>query len=149
MTRTLIRFDPWQQLARMEQQMDELLGKSTFLRRLPEKDLFVPTVDSYTTEDEIVYKLDLPGLEATDITIELEDQLLHVSGERSTESEEKQDDWITRERRYGSFRRSFAVPAGLDEDDIDAEFGKGVLTIKLPRPAESKPKQIDIKLSES
>ncbi len=102
---------------------------------------WLPMLDVSETEDEYVVLLDLPGVKPQDVTIELEKQLLTVSGTRvpPATGEAKYA-----ERPYGSFVRTLTLPQGIDEDGITAHFDEGVLTLRVPKLADVKPKKIAI-----
>src|SRR5581483_5141492 len=100
-----------------------------------------PTLDVHETENEYVMLLDLPGVKSEDVSIELEQQVLTVSGTRvpSSTGETKYS-----ERPYGSFVRTFTLPKGVESDKIVADYQDGVLILHVPKPAEAKPKKIAI-----
>lgn len=103
-----------------------------------------PSTD--VVEDENNYELhfELPGLNKEDVSIKVEKNVLFVSGERKNESEEKTKNYHRIERSYGKFSRSFKLPENTKQDDINAEFKNGVLTVTVPKAEEEKPKAIDI-----
>jgi HSP20 family protein len=107
----------------------------------------VPAVD--VTEDTAGYKItaELPGMAETDIEVTMTDHTLTIKGEKKAEKEEKDKDYYLSERSYGAFRRSFALPEGIDGDKVGAEFTKGVLTVTLPKLAAVKvePKKVEVK----
>jgi len=106
-----------------------------------------PAVDIVEKDDAYEIKADLPGMDEKGIEVKVSDGNLTIKGEKQDEKEEKKKDYYLRERHFGSFERSFAVPEGVDPDKIDAAFRKGVLTVTLPKKAEArKPvKKIEIK----
>ncbi|MGZ4431828.1 MAG: Hsp20/alpha crystallin family protein, partial [Gaiellales bacterium] len=108
---------------------------------------WVPVVDIEQTKDALVLKFDLPGMKREDVSIEVEGRTLTVSGERKEEKEDKHEGYYSRERLVGRFSRSFMLPEHIDESKIEAKFSDGVLTIRVPRPQEEKPKKIAIKAS--
>ena len=89
-------------------------------------------------------KVDLPGLTADDVTVELRDSHLVITGERTQETEEKHEGMVSRERVFGTFMRSVALPAGVTADDIKASFANGELTVEVSLPAEVEGKQIEV-----
>jgi HSP20 family protein len=102
---------------------------------------FTPLLDVRETNEEYIVMADLPGVKSEDVSVEVNDQVLTISGSRSpVETGEAQ----TTERPYGSFVRSLTLPAGVDNDSIAAECTDGVLTLHIPKPAEAKPKKITI-----
>jgi HSP20 family protein len=103
-----------------------------------------PVVDIYDNDDHIVIKAEIPGVDKKDITIDIKDRVLTLKGERSSASEEKKDNFYRRERTFGKFERSFALPAEVNLDQVKADYKDGVLKIEIPKPEEHKPKQITI-----
>ena len=89
-------------------------------------------------------KAELPGVDKKDITIDLKDRRLTLSGERNYDNEVKEENYYRRERSYGKFQRSFSLPADVDSDRITAEFKNGVLRVEVPKPEEQKAKQVTI-----
>ena len=104
-----------------------------------------PAMDLVETEDSYVLKADLPGLSKGDVTIEVSDGVLRISGERGEEADQRGKGWYRVERTFGKFSRSLTLPDGVDADQISASFDKGVLEVSIPKPAERAPKRIEIK----
>ena len=106
----------------------------------------VPAVD--VTEDDKTYKVaaELPGLDEKDIEVSVTGDVLTLKGEKRQEKEEKDKNWYVSERAYGSFQRAFSLPQGVDRDKIAAEFAKGVLTVTLPKSAETQKQQKKIEV---
>jgi HSP20 family protein len=105
---------------------------------------WVPAMDLAETDDHLVLKADLPGLDADDVEIEVQDGVLTVSGERKTEHESSSNGYHRVERSYGRFSRSLSLPQGIDAGQVQAEFDKGVLEVRIPKPAERKPHRVQI-----
>jgi HSP20 family protein len=105
---------------------------------------WAPAVDIYETENELVLKADLPDVEEKDIDIRVENNMLTVRGERKFEQKVKEDNYLRIERTYGSFSRSFGLPNTVSTEGIKAEYKNGVLTVEMPKRAESKPKQVKV-----
>jgi HSP20 family protein len=105
---------------------------------------WVPPVDLVEAEDHFVLKADLPGLNEEDVSIEVQDGSLTISGERKAEHEERARGWYRIERAFGSFNRSLTLPDGVDADRIEASFSHGVLEVRIPKPEERKPRRIEI-----
>jgi len=105
-----------------------------------------PSVDVYQTEDKIVVKADVPGLEKKDFDIAVVNNHLTIKGERRHENEVKEEDYHRIERVYGTFERSFGLPATVDTEKIEAKYKDGVLEVTLPKREEAKPKQIAVKV---
>ena len=97
---------------------------------------FVPRVDVSETEDQIKVSAELPGMDDKDITVELQDDVLTIRGEKKSEHDDKGRNWFHREQSWGAFQRSIALPAGVEADQAKAQFKKGVLTFTAPKRAE-------------
>jgi HSP20 family protein len=98
-------------------------------------------------EKEYEISAELPGIDENNVEIKLANNTLTIKGEKNEEKEDRQKDYYMSERRYGSFRRTFALPDGIDTDKIEANFVKGVLTVKLPKTtaAQQAEKKIAVK----
>ena len=105
---------------------------------------FVPPVDIYEDEHKLVLKLEIPGIRQEDLDVRMENNTLSVKGERSFQSEGKEENFHRVERRYGSFYRAFTVPTTIDPEGIKADYDAGVLRLELHKKPESKPKQIKV-----
>jgi HSP20 family protein len=105
---------------------------------------WTPAMDLVETDGEFVLKADLPGLSEEDITIELEDNILTVAGERKAEHETRGEGFYRVERAFGSFSRSLTLPKGVDAESVSAGFDRGVLEVRIPKPEERKPRKIAI-----
>ena len=107
---------------------------------------WAPAVDIFETENELLLKADLPGIEMKDIDIQLENGTLALRGERKFESEKKEGGFHRVERSYGSFARYFTLPDTVDPEHVKAEYKNGVLTVKLPKKELAKPRQIKVEV---
>src|SRR4051812_37997378 len=105
---------------------------------------WVPTMDLVEADDHFVLKADLPGLGEEDVSIEVRDNALTISGERKAEHERSERGWYRVERSFGSFARSLSLPDGIDPDSISASFDRGVLSVTIPKPEQRKPRRIQI-----
>jgi HSP20 family protein len=103
-----------------------------------------PVVDMYDEDDRIVIKAELPGMEKKDISVDVKDQVLTLSGERNYDHEVKEENYYRRERAYGKFQRAFRLPADVNSDKIKADFKDGLLKIEVPKPEKQKPKEITV-----
>jgi HSP20 family protein len=140
---TLVRWQPWTELATMQTEMSRLMngllegnGKAV--------QSWVPALDVWETEKEIVYAFDLPGIPEDQISVEAEDGSLTVSAERQRTNELSGDRFYRFERRHGTFTRTIGLPQGVSEDGIAAEYENGVLEIHVPKPEQSKPRRIQV-----
>jgi HSP20 family protein len=101
-------------------------------------------MDLVEADDHFVLKADLPGLTEGDVSIEVQDGSLTISGERRADHEQHERGWYRIERAFGGFNRSLTLPDGVDADGIHASFSHGVLEVRIPKPAERKPRRIEI-----
>src|ERR1700735_251149 len=108
---------------------------------------WAPAVDIYETEGELVVKADLPDLDEKDIDVRIENNVLTIRGERKFEKSVNQDNYLRVERTYGAFSRSFSLPNTIDSEQIHAEYRNGVLSVRMPKREESKPKQIKVNVT--
>jgi len=106
---------------------------------------WVPPMDLSESGDHYVLKADLPGVAEDDVSIEVQDGTLTIAGQRAAEERGENDGWYRYERSFGSFTRSLSLPDGIDPDGIAAEFDRGVLEVRIPKPAERKPRKVEIK----
>jgi HSP20 family protein len=143
----LVRWDPARELDTLQGEMNRLFssffdtptpGNGTTVRR------WIPAMDLVETDDHFVLKADLPGMQESDVNIVFENNVLTMSGERRAEHEAKKDGYYRLERTMGSFSRSLTLPEGIDADAVSAKFDHGVLEIRIPKPAEAKPRRIQI-----
>ena len=152
----------WRPLENLRREIDRVFeGFNLGVRRLPfarssfDLDLpwsrdggwaMTPAVDVAERPTEFEITAELPGMSEKDIEVRLSNGTLSIKGEKKVEREEKEKDYYVSERRYGSFTRSFALPDGVDTAKVEATFTKGVLTVKLPKTAESRQKEQKIEV---
>lgn len=105
-----------------------------------------PAVDFVEKEKEYEVTAELPGLDNKNVEVKLSNGMLIIGGEKKEEKEEKKEGYYFSERRYGSFKRAFRVPEGVDTDKIEASFDKGVLTVRLPKTPEAQQAQKTIEI---
>jgi HSP20 family protein len=105
---------------------------------------WMPAMDLVEADDHFVLKADLPGLAEGDVSIEVRDNALTISGERKAEHEARERGWYRVERSFGRFSRSLSLPDGIDADAISAAFDRGVLSVTIPKPEQRKPRRIQI-----
>jgi len=145
----LVRWDPARELDAFQSDMNRLFD-SFFGRREGaaaggyETRRWVPPMDLVETEDSLVLRADLPGIDRDDIEIEVKEGILTVSGERRAQHEDKREGYHRVERSFGRFSRSLELPKGVEADSVSASFDKGVLEVRMPKPAERKPTRIEI-----
>jgi HSP20 family protein len=125
------------------QEFDRLFG-SLFETGARRAQRWVPPMDLVEADEYFVLKADLPGLSEEDVAIEVQDNVLTISGSRQAEHERKEQGWFRLERSYGTFSRSLTLPDGVDAEKVEASFDRGVLEIRIPKPEERKPRRIAI-----
>jgi HSP20 family protein len=142
---TLVRWDPFREIAALQNEMARFFGGAREAGGNGSGDrTWVPALDVWETDDEVVYAFDLPGIPENEISVEFEDGVLSVGAERKRDSEARQDGYYRYERRVGSFARTIALPQGVGEQDIKATHKNGVLEVRVRRPEEAKPHRIEI-----
>ena len=139
---TVVRWEPFRELALIQNEMSRLLN--AFEGNGGTTQTWVPPVDVWETETDLVYAFDLPGVSLDQISIELQDDSLTVSAERERADERAEDGFVRYERRFGSFSRAVGVPHGVTEDSIKADYRDGVLEIRVAKPETPKPKKIQV-----
>jgi HSP20 family protein len=144
-TRRQPTYSPWQQLEEASNRLARLFDETPFSGGA-DAAAWMPAVNVQETKEELVLTAELPGIRQKDIQIELENNVLSISGEKSEERTEGDDDrrYHVWERRYGSFQRSFTLPRTVMADQISAAFDAGVLTVRLPKAPEAKGRRIEI-----
>ena len=105
---------------------------------------FAPATDLIESDSHFILRADLPGLSEDDVNVELDGNVLTVSGERRSSTEDRKGGYYRVERSYGSFSRSVRLPEGVDADAITATFDKGVLEVTVPKPEAAKPHKVQI-----
>jgi HSP20 family protein len=141
----ITRWDPFREFTTLQDRMGRLFRDSFGEgQEALSATTFAPPVDVYEDEHNVTLKIEVPGIDEKDIDVRIENNTLTVHGERKFEKEEKEENYRRVERQYGSFTRSFTLPNTVDHDNIQANYEKGVLKIKLAKKAEAKPKQIKV-----
>ena len=145
----LTRWDPFRELEDMSDRLNRFFGSRSLARTgsgredvsVPD---WVPTVDITEDTEEYLIKAELPEVKKEEIKVRAQDGVLTIEGERKRESEEKGKKFHRVERSYGMFVRSFTLPDGVDEDQIEADFKNGMLYLHLPKSPGAKPKAIEV-----
>jgi HSP20 family protein len=149
----LIRWEPVAELSTIQDEMNRLFdtffdqsaptGRSGGAGRR-----WVPPMDLLETTDHYVLRADLPGLSDGDVNVQLEGNVLTVSGERNAEHAQHQEGYYRLERAFGAFSRSLTLPHSVDPEAVRAHFDRGVLEIRIPKPEQKKPRHVQIKPSD-
>jgi HSP20 family protein len=145
------RWDPFRDLLGLQERMNRLFDDSVRNVRQGDEALstsvWTPPVDIYETENEVIVKAELPEVNQKDIEIQVENNTLTLRGERKFDKEVKQENFHRIERSYGTFARSFTLPATIDQEKIRADYKDGILRVVMPKREETKPKQIKVAVS--
>ena len=148
----IVRFEPFRDLLTSQREYVRLL-KEAFSPMSGETEVstrsWAPPVDIYETEDAIVLKAELPGIDPKDVEVRVEDNTLYLKGERNYEKEINEQNYHRIERSYGSFARSFSLPNSISAEKVKAEYKDGLLTLTMPKREEAKPKTIKIDVTKS
>jgi HSP20 family protein len=149
----IIRWEPAREISSLQQEVNRLFGtffdsqanatNGTLARR------WIPAMDLVEEGENYVLRADLPGLGEDDVHVELEENVLTISGERKSEHDELRDGYRRIERASGSFSRSLTLPDGVDAESVQARFEHGVLEVKVPKPAQRKPRRVAISVGGS
>jgi len=146
---SLIRWDPFDDLASLRESMDKLFEE--FFTRRPERShapvVWQPAIEAYETDGDVVVRAELPGIDPKQVEISVTEDTLTLKGEAKIEQEEKKRNYYRRELRYGSFVRSIALPAGVQGDKASASYRNGILEIKVPKSERAKPKTVKVEVA--
>jgi len=152
---TIVRWDPARELDSLQGEMNRLLssffdtpgraahGGTAAARR------WIPAMDLVETGNDFVLRADLPGISEDDVKVEFENNVLTISGERKAEHEEQHEGYYRLERATGGFARSLTLPDGVNAEAVQANFDKGVLEVRIPKPEQTKPRRVQIGLGGS
>lgn len=141
---TLVRWDPFREMTAVQNEMTRFVNLFREGNGGEAVRTWAPALDVWETDEEIVYAFDLPGIAENEISVEFEDGVLTVSGERERTHKVEQDSFFRFERRFGSFSRTIGLPSGVSESDISASYENGVLEVHVRKPEEAKPHRIQI-----
>jgi len=139
---SLIKWDPFRELNALSEGVGGFMGGNW--DRALSTTAWNPSVDIFENDNEVVIKAELPGMDAKNIEVSLENNVLTLKGERRFEKGAKEENYHRVEREYGVFSRSFSLPAAINGDKVTAEYKDGILKVLLPKKEEIKPKPIKI-----
>ena len=143
----LVRWDPFRELTSLQSEVNRMFSRLGD-GETAERQSWTPSVDVIETDDSIKLKAELAGMKPEDIKIEVQDNVLTLSGERRFEEEVKEDKYYRIERRYGSFSRSIALPQTADDSGIEANYDSGILEVVVPKTEVARPKKIAVTVGE-
>ncbi|MCW2999371.1 MAG: Hsp20/alpha crystallin family protein [Solirubrobacterales bacterium] len=143
----LIRWEPAREINSLQTEMNRLF--STFFQDAPGATAeaarrWIPPMDLVETDTHFLLKADLPGMGQDQVSVELEGEVLTISGERRADHEATEGGFVRLERASGAFRRSLTLPEGVDPDGVQASVADGVLEVRIPKPEERRPRRVEI-----
>ncbi len=147
MATNIVRFDPFEDLTRLQRDVNRLFEDNARPSRGAEQASlrsWAPVVDIREDRDEIVVSAELPGLKQENIDIELSGDTLTISGERAFTDTERKDSYVRVERAYGSFRRAFTIGVPINAEGVAASYKEGILEVHLPKSEAVKPKKVAV-----
>lgn len=140
----VVRWDPTRDLSLLHGDVNRLFGRFFEGASSEAPDRWIPPMDVAEVGEHFVVTMDVPGLTSEDVLIEAQDRVLRISGERRQERTDEHASYFRMERGYGAFERTLTLPKGVDAEGIEASFDLGVLELRIPKPAEVKPRRIAI-----
>ena len=144
----LVRSNPWTALPTLQNRVNRLfddmfpeIGRGDDIGLMEWR----PMVDTYEKDDAIVVSAELPGVNREDISVDVKNNILTISGERKHEEDVNENNYFRKERFYGKFQRSFTLPDNVDSEKVDAAYKDGVLEVTIPKTEQGTTKKIEIK----
>ena len=144
----LTRWDPFQEMLNLRRTVDRLFDNASQDHDWAQSTPWGLAVDVVENKDDFIVKASVPGINPDDLDISYVDDTLTIKGEIKSENEVKENQYHLRERRYGTFSRSVTLPTKIKGDAIEASYQNGVITLRLPKAEEVKPKRIAIKVGD-
>jgi HSP20 family protein len=141
----LTRWEPLRDLARLQDEMSRLFDDRLY--KAGESVGWTPACDIYEDDETVSLRFELAGVDPKSVDIRFENGVMTVRGERKLEKEDRRDNYHRVELSYGTFTRSFSLPATVDPEKIRADAKDGILTVTLPKKAEAKPRSIQVKVN--
>jgi HSP20 family protein len=150
----IVRWEPFRELLSTQDRFNQLFNQTFSQAFGPEGQelgsrTWAPAVDIYETDHDLVINAELPGVDPKDVEVRVENNTLFIKGERKFEKETQEGNYHRVERSYGSFARSFTLPSSVSAENARAEYKEGILSLKLAKREEAKPKTIKIDVASS
>lgn len=147
----LVKWDPFKDLLSIQDRMNRLFDETLTRTGRGEgeelaRGVWSPAVDIYETDESIVLKAEIPGIDKKEVSIEVKDNMLILKGERKFEKEIKEENYHRMERAYGAFQRTFTLPNIIEKENVKAKYKDGILEITLPKVKEAKPKHMKVEV---
>jgi HSP20 family protein len=149
---SILRWDPFEELREMQRSLDRLFDELTGRRPVRRREarepvVWEPAVEVYETDQEVVVRAELPGVDPKNVNVTVQDNTVTIEAEAKEEQEERGRNYLQRELRYGQFFRSVALPAEVKADAAKATYRNGVLELRVPKSERAKPKQVKVEVS--
>ncbi|MEH2142704.1 Hsp20/alpha crystallin family protein [Nostoc sp.] len=144
----LVRYNPWQELNTLERHINGLFGDTIPSTRVEKDFIRVPAAELHETADAIHLKLELPGLEAKDLDIQVTEDAVHISGERKSETKTENNGTTKSEFYYGKFQRVIPLSARIQNTNVTADYKDGILNLTLPKSEQEKNKVVKVNLEQ-
>jgi HSP20 family protein len=146
----LVRWNPWQEMNALQRQFDRLFDEALVPTTVWERGLIrVPAAELQETEDAIHLKLEIPGIEAKDLDVQVTENTVSISGERKSETKAEKDGATRSEFHYGKFQRVIPLPSKIQNTNVTAEYKDGILNLTLPKTEAEKNKVVKVNLEQS
>lgn len=143
----LIRWQPFREIDTLQREMNRLFDRMSFPTELEDLGtVFVPAAEISQTPEAVHLKLEIPGIEAKDLDVQVTSESVSISGERKSETRTEEDGMTRTEFRYGKFQRVIPLPARIENTKVEAEYKDGILKLVLPKAEEEKNKVIKVNL---
>ncbi|KOP27647.1 heat-shock protein [Hapalosiphon sp. MRB220] len=148
---TLIRYNPWQEINSLQRQLNRLFDDENFTpsKLWEDGSVKVPAAELQETEKAILLKLEIPGIEAKDLDIQVTEESVYISGERKSETKTEEKGYTRSEFHYGKFQRVIPLPARIQNTNVTAEYKDGILNLTLPKTEAEKNKVVKVNLEGS
>ncbi|MEW5860113.1 MAG: Hsp20/alpha crystallin family protein [Cyanobacteriota bacterium] len=146
----LVRWNPWREIPTLQQQMNRLFDEALVPARGGERSFVrVPAAEMEETKDAIHLKLEVPGIEAKDLDVQVTENAVSISGERKEETKTEENGVTRSEFHYGKFQRVIPLPARIQNTQVQAEYKDGILNLTLPKSEEEKNKVVKVNLDKT
>jgi HSP20 family protein len=144
----LIRWQPFQEMETLRHQMDKMFDEMAGLNREMATKTWSPAVELEDTNDHIILRAEVPGIEGKDLDIQVAREAVSIAGETRYENKAEERGYLRSEFRYGKFQRTIPLPAAIKNDQVQAEFKNGILILTMPKAEEAKNKVVKINLAD-
>lgn len=145
----LVRWQPFQEMDTLRRQMEQVFDDLAQIHREPSVTHWTPAIELQDAENNLVLRAEIPGIEAKDLEIQVARDSVSLAGEHRIEKHTEEEGFFRTEFRYGKFQRTIPLPVPIENDQVQAEFKNGILTLTLPKAEEVRRKVVKINLADS